>query len=271
MREIAQPARELKLIQRILVAEFLAQLPVHSAAMAYRNSISIRDNAALHAGTTPILKMDFENFFPSIRSRDWENYCEKNGIFDRQDREISSRLLFRRAKDERILKLSIGAPSSPALSNLLLFSFDDQVATEAEKRGIAYTRYADDLTFSGQRAGMLKDMTKVVARATRDLRSPRLRVNNEKTVFVTTANRRTVTGLILANDGTVGIGRERRRLVAAKVHRALRGELDHGTLKELSGELAFVNVADKPFLRRLEDRYGIEVIRKIKAAGAQVN
>ena len=124
--------------------------------MAYRTSVSIRDNAASHAGATPILKMDFQNFFPSIRSRDWENYCSKHGVFDEDDREISSRLLFRRAKDERVLKLSIGAPSSPALSNILLFDFDVRVAAEAERRNITYTRYADDLTLTCQRADLKK-------------------------------------------------------------------------------------------------------------------
>lgn len=268
MREIAQPSRELKMLQRVLIAKYLVDLPVHSAAMAYRPSISIYDNAAAHAGSTPILKMDFKDFFPSIRSRDWESYCLKHGLLADGDREISSKLFFRRAKDERVQKLSIGAPSSPALSNILLFDFDTTIAAEAEKRGIAYTRYADDLTFSGQRAGMLRDMVKVVTRATREMRSPKLRVNEEKTVFVTTANRRTVTGLVLATDGAIGVGRERRRLISAKVHRALVGSLDVETLKELSGELAFINVADKPFIERLRAKYGNEIIKTIKSAGA---
>src|SRR3954462_15230034 len=70
LREIAQPARELKLLQRVMVAHVLAPLPVHDAARAYRKGISIRDNAKPHAGNGPVLKMDFEDFFPSIQSAD---------------------------------------------------------------------------------------------------------------------------------------------------------------------------------------------------------
>lgn len=268
VREIAQPARELKLVQRVLISKLLADLPVHPAAKAYRSGMSILDNAAIHAGNTPILKMDFVDFFPSIRGQDWATYCDRVNLLDDADKEISTRLFFRRAKDERLLKLSIGAPSSPALSNLLLFQFDEAIAAEAQRRGINYTRYADDLTFSGQRAGMLKDMVKIVAKITREVRSPKLKVNHQKTVFITTSRRRVVTGVTLANDGGVGVGRDRRRLISSKVHHASLGKLGFEMLRELSGELAFVNVVDPQFLETLKARYGDDVLVTIKAAGA---
>ena len=69
------------------------------------------------------------------------------------------------APGDRRLKLAIGAPSSPMLSNIHLKSFDDIVFREARERQIVYTRYADDITFSGQRIGMLKDMIGVVTKA----------------------------------------------------------------------------------------------------------
>src|SRR5690349_9067277 len=116
MREIAQPARELKLLQRVLVEKLLAQLPIHDAARAYRVGMSIRDNAAPHCGGGPILKMDFRDFFPSIRSTDWEAYCAEHNLLTPEDRKIASAIFFRRRKGERVLRLSIGAPSSPSLS-----------------------------------------------------------------------------------------------------------------------------------------------------------
>jgi RNA-directed DNA polymerase len=84
MREIAQPAREVKMLQRILIDHLLLTLPVHHAARAYRKGLSIRDNAAPHAGSHPILKMDFKDFFPSIRSSDWEKHCNENNILERK-------------------------------------------------------------------------------------------------------------------------------------------------------------------------------------------
>lgn len=211
MREIAQPAREVKLLQRAIVGRVLANLPIHNAARAYRQGLSIRDNASPHSGNSPILKMDFKDFFPSIRSADWEQYCARNAVLGAEDIRYTSQILFRRVKGEHLLKLSIGAPSSPSLSNILLFDFDGLVAGEAAKRGIFYTRYADDMTFSGQRIGMLKDMVKVVEHSARHIERPKLVVNIEKTTFVSASMRRTVTGVVLANDGTLSLGRIKKK------------------------------------------------------------
>lgn len=264
MREIAQPARELKFIQRIIVRTILADLPVHSAARAYRQGMSIRDNAMVHSGHGPILKMDFENFFPSIRATDWLNYCRTNAVLDQQNAELTARLLFRRKRGERLLKLSIGAPSSPMLSNLLLYQFDELVSAGAAKRGIQYTRYADDMTFSGQRIGMLRDMLQVVPDVARQIKRPRLKVKPEKTTFVTTSTRRVVTGVTLSNDGTVGLGHRRKRLIRAKVHHAALGKLSSEEMLILAGELAFVNVVEKEFLDRLRVKYGDSIIDTIR-------
>ena len=178
------------ILQGAIVIRVLGNLPIHDAAKAYRQGLSIRDNAKPHSGNGPILKMDFKDFFPSIRSADWEQYCTRNAILMGNDISYTSQILFRRVTGEHLLKLSIGAPSSPSLSNILLFDFDGLVAGEAAKRGIYYTRYADDMTFSGQRVGMLKDMVKVVEHSARQIGRPNLSVNGEKTTFVTASMRR---------------------------------------------------------------------------------
>lgn len=263
-REIAQPAREVKLLQRILIGRILSNLPVHDAARAYRSGMSIRDNAGPHAGSGPILKMDFVDFFPSIRSDDWIAYCEKKGLLSEEDRVITARVFFRRKKNEHVHKLSIGAPSSPALCNILLYEFDEVITAAAAQRGIAYTRYADDLTFSGQRLGMLKDMIQVVERATRQINSPKLKVHPGKTTFITSSRRRVVTGVTLANDGALSVGRERKRRISAAVHRASLGQLPAERLAILAGELAFVNVVEPNFLDRLRQRYSEQTIKSIQ-------
>lgn len=263
-REIAQPAREVKLLQRILVEKIIKFLPVHDAAKAYRNGVSIKDNAALHAGSGPILKMDFRDFFPSIKSTDWEKYCEYNNVLDVSDRTISSQILFQKRKGESTLRLSIGSPSSPILCNILLFNFDVMIQNEAEKRGIKYSRYADDLTFSGQRIGFLKDMINLVKRSVHQLEYPNLTINDEKTTFVTASRRRVVTGVTLSNDGTLSIGRERKRLLSAQVHHAKLLRLLPDEIAKLSGLLAYVNVVEPEFIEWLREKYGNEIIEKIR-------
>ena len=76
-RHMAQPAREVKALQRALVKHYLEKLPIHSSAMAYERGTSIRLNAERHAKVNgPILKLDFRDFFPSIRPSDWIAYAK---------------------------------------------------------------------------------------------------------------------------------------------------------------------------------------------------
>lgn len=264
-REIAQPAREVKLLQRVLLATYLVKCRVHASAYAYVKGRSIGDNATLHLNDSPILKMDFRDFFPSIKASDWASYCARNGVFsDVEDIENSANLLFRRAKGERTLKLSIGAPSSPMLSNILLFDLDTEVSLEADKRGITYSRYADDLTFSGQRIGMLNDMVGVVKDVARRLREPRLTVNDDKTVFATKAGRRKVTGLVLTNENRVSLGRDWKRKVSAQLHHASQGTLNQSQMQHLAGNLSYANSVEPEFLRRMETKYGNSVVDPIR-------
>lgn len=265
MREIAHPARELKAIQRWLLRTHLYALPVHPSARAYVPGSSIERNARAHAGDTPILKMDFRDFFPSIRQADWYAYGTKHGLFpDDGDLDRVGALLFWRKKGERVHRLSIGAPTSPHISNVLLYEFDTFVSKEAERRGISYTRYADDLTFSGQRLGMTKDMVGVVAEGIRHIGRPKLRINDEKTTFVTAASQRKVTGVVLGNDGSIGIDRATKRLIRAKVDWARKGRLSDESLRSLCGFLAYAKVVDPDFLQSLSNTYGADLIRRIQ-------
>lgn len=263
MREIAQPARELKALQYALIDLILKDLPVHASATAYRTGKSILDNARVHQGNSAILKLDFKDFFPSIHSVDWRKYCAKHELLDSQDVEVSSQVLFRRAKREKTLKLSIGAPSSPVLSNILMFDFDSRVADECAKRRVNFTRYADDITFSGQRIGILKDMLKVVQVAIRETVCPRLHINPKKTNFVTTKYRRSVTGIVLSNDGEAGIGREKLRLLRARVFRALKGHCDEDEMRSLGGYLAFVQGVDFSSFAKIQEKYGASAISQL--------
>tara|TARA_R100001086_G_scaffold73205_1_gene35271 strand:- start:542 stop:1489 length:948 start_codon:yes stop_codon:yes gene_type:complete len=265
-RIISQPAIEVKALQRGLIEILLCKLPVHEAATAYRPGISIKDNASRHAGDGPILKMDFKDFFPSIKKRDWLAYCEETGaLVDLEDIQLASSLMFQKPHDSSVLRLAIGAPSSPFLSNALMWNFDQAVSAEVGKDHVTYTRYADDLTFSAARTGHLVNVEKIVRSTLRALKYPKLTVNVEKTTRVTRKYGRKVTGLTLTNDGKISIGRERKRLIHAAVHHASQGKLDECALGELKGILGFVNSAEPSFMDTLRARYGATLIRSIQA------
>ena len=264
-RVISQPARELKALQRILTAELLSKLPVHPAATAYRPGVSIRANAAAHAPNGPILKYDFKDFFPSITSKDWRNYCENNHVFDNdEDLWISTNILFQKRRGESRLTLAIGAPYSPSISNILMRDFDSTVSALVAKDYVTYTRYADDLTFSARRTGYLTVVDKILKKTLRDMKSPSLTLNPSKTAIATTKYKRFVTGLVLTNDGAVSLGHDRKRKIRATVHHVTLGKLSERQLAELAGMLAFVNDVEPQFLAKLERTYGVDLIQKIK-------
>lgn len=271
-RTISQPARELKAIQRALLEGYLKDLPVHQAAMAYRAEHSIRDNALAHVENGPILKLDFSDFFPSIRPVDWHRYCDDRGLFkDEEERRQTTRILFHYSKQKGTLCLAIGAPTSPHLSNLLMFEFDAAISAAVSEDYVTYTRYADDLTFSAKRTGYLVNVEKQTKKILKKLSWPRrLQINASKTVLATRRYHRQVTGLVLSNQSQVSIGHERKRRISAAVHHALHGKLTTEQLAQLSGMLAFVNAVEPTFLAILEKKYGSAVLGQIKAAPRQL-
>jgi RNA-directed DNA polymerase len=265
-RIIAQPAKELKALQRALVNLYLSRLPVHPSAMAYVLGRSIRMNAATHAENGPILKLDLRNFFPSIRSSDWMAYCADHDLFDDPaDRRASARILFRRERGAHVHRLSIGAPSSPLISNLLMYEFDREIAATVAKDFVTYTRYADDMTFSAKRTGFLTGVEKAVRHALATLRYPRLYLNDDKRVLATTKYRREITGLIITNDNLVSLGRDRKRLLRAQIHRFRLGELDRSASVRLAGHMAFAFDVEPAFFARMERVFGKETLAALRA------
>ena len=260
-RLISQPAKEVKILQRLFAAEYLKDLPVHPAAMAYEKGTSIRENADRHSPNGPMLKLDFSQFFPSIRARDWAAYAEQHAILeDADDRELAGSLLFHHAKGSSTLRLAIGAPTSPHLSNLLMYEFDRQMFDKASGEVVTYTRYADDLTFSAKRTGYLQPIEKLVRQTLRDIDFPKLKLNDQKRVFATRKYRRMVTGIILTNENRLSIGRDRKKLIRSMIHHYVEKKLPVGELPRLRGLLAFAKDVEPEFVLRMTVKYGAETL-----------
>ncbi|MFL9994667.1 retron St85 family RNA-directed DNA polymerase [Paraburkholderia sediminicola] len=252
-REVAQPAREVKAIQRWLIQELRPQLPVHDAVAAYEPGMSIRKNAERHLHSRFMLKMDFSNFFPSISAEalrlHLEVYCgDKYSLADRQVIVRACTWLPRR---NSALQLCIGAPSSPLLSNSVMYEFDCAISARAQDEGVVYTRYADDITLSSSDRGVLSDYEDFVSETLAALAYPRVKVNRRKTVHASRAGRRVVTGIVLTPDGGISVGRDRKRLARSMFHRRTLGVLTADESAELDGLLAFIDSVEPGFSDRL--------------------
>ena len=262
-REIAQPTKEIKFLQRMLVKHELATLPIHDAAVAYRAGRSIADHARPHAQGRYLLKLDFRNFFPSIKWSSLAHRLARDTQYTKVELWILGNLLCRKAKSTGVHQLSIGAPSSPHVSNYVLNEFDSKLTDFCSSRAVRYTRYADDLALSTNTPGALDVVDQEVRHLLEELDYLGLQLNEEKSVNVSRKRRRILVGLTLSNDGKASIGREAKRQLRGAIHRAALGTLHPADLSYLQGRLAFTYAIDPLFVDQLLARYGFSSIADI--------
>lgn len=262
-RLISQPTAELKYFQRFLIRVELAELPIHNASVAYRRGYSIRNHAVPHAGSRYLLKLDFKDFFPSLKASAIKFQLSRDANYSPEDLNVLCQLLCRKPAGNQDLCLSIGAPSSPFLSNYLLHPFDVLIGDFCRSRGVVYTRYADDLAFSTSTAHILDEVEGHVRFALRELPSLGLTLNESKTVNVSTKFRRSLVGLTLANDGAVSIGRAQKRILRSAVHSVTRGLALEMPISRLQGLLANAYGVDPVWVVSLCERYGFPDISSI--------
>jgi RNA-directed DNA polymerase len=158
-RLVEEPLYLLKSVQRRILGEILNNIVPHPAACAFRSSRSIVDYAAAHVGQEVVLHLDLKNFFPSIPASRVHAMFTTLGYPDEVARLITglctSTVPFRiyhqkpGGQSYSTPHLPQGAPTSPALANLAAFHLDCRLSAAASSVGAAYTRYADDLAFSG--------------------------------------------------------------------------------------------------------------------------
>lgn len=265
-RVIAHPSKKLKIYQKKLVKLLEEFLPIHDAAFAYRRGIGIKHNARYHSQSNYLLKMDFMNFFNSISPEMLLNLIEKKGIeLDKSDPFLLRQTLFCNLRKQvgGKLFLSVGAPSSPFVSNAIMYSFDNILTSICKERKIFYSRYADDLTFSTKVKGALFDIPSIVKSVLFEEFAGGVTVNESKTVFSSKAHNRHVTGVTITNDNELSIGRKRKRYIASLIHKYTISELPEEDVEHLRGLLAFASDIESTFTEKMIKKYSREVIESI--------
>lgn len=256
-RLISHPAREVKALQRALIQWMSDKFPIHDCATAYKRGGSIALNAAQHVNNGPIMKMDFKNFFPSIKSHDWIRFIkEKQLLLSDFDCELTRTIFFHKRANMVDLRLAIGAPSSPFISNILMYDFDYFVHEKTKEEKITYTRYADDLTFSSARAWNLRDVEPIIKKAIKDCCFSNLELNKEKTKVITKKYRRLVTGVTIANQGYISVGRSKRRELRAIMNRLSKRQMPEQDPTYVLGSLGFLASIEPNYFLSLKEKYG---------------
>ena len=232
-RWIEAPKPLLKRVQRRLLEKFLYQAKPHSVAHGFYPGRSILTNASSHSGKAWVLSCDLKDFFPSTKQAMVETVLNRFHGFGEEARAAVLRLVCRRGA------LPQGAPTSPHLANLAFLDGDEKLSDLAGDHGLTYTRYADDMTFSGD--ALPDDLEDKIAEIVAPVG---YRLAKGKTKRMGRHQCQKVTGLVV-NEGVKLPRAQRRRL------RAIRRDLDtkgvdfalarsgYRSASELAGHLAF--------------------------------
>jgi len=237
-RKLSVPDLILKGVQKSIADNILVQFPVSRYAKAYKVGSSVQRNAQPHIGKKKLLKLDIEGFFDHILYSQVKDivFCEEK--FAEPIRILLTMLCYYKES------LPQGAPTSPAITNIIMFDFDETVGAFCNKKNIAYTRYCDDMTFSGD-----FDEGEVITFVKKELFKLGLFLKNRKTVVLPASKRQTVTGIVV--NEKLNITKEYKRNIRQEMYYIQKFGMDEhlnklgisdkrGYLLSLKGRISFV-------------------------------
>ncbi|WP_448702526.1 retron St85 family RNA-directed DNA polymerase [Mucilaginibacter sp. AW1-3] len=244
LRVISQPSKKLKGLQSWILFFILNKLQVSSSCKGFEKGTSISDNAEPHKLSNVIMSIDLLDFFPSVKWHMVYSVFKSIGYNSTISTILTNLCTFNGT-------LPQGGPCSPKLANLILWKLDLRIQGYVGKRGVTYTRYADDLTFSGFNPYKLVQIYPVVKSIIKD---EKFNINYNKTHVAGAARAKKVTGLIISEDN-YGIGMKKLKIVRAKIHHLTlnKEQKNLALLNEVKGWLAFINSVDKKRLHMLNE------------------
>lgn len=192
LRTIYEPNPTLKHIQRVILDTILNQESISKYAKAYHPGISLKDNALPHVNKKIILKLDIKDFFDNIDFLDIYNSCFSIEYFPKS---IGMLLTYLCCYDEHLPQ---GAPTSAYISNLVMKSFDEEIGFWCEEKNINYTRYSDDMTFSGD-----FNPSEIIKKVGESLKNLGLELNKKKIHIITNSSSQSVTGVVVNQKAQV--------------------------------------------------------------------
>jgi RNA-directed DNA polymerase len=249
-REIHAPCAELKKLQNRILKNGFDHVPMSRSAHGFHCKRSILTNATPHSGKACVVNVDIDSFFQTTGH---------NLIFQATAHLANRHLSYgaRHALADILSHngvLPTGAPTSPAIGNLVLRGADAAIAKAASRNGIDYTRYADDLTFSGHR-----HTVKILPFVEKVLGQLGYKLNSKKTNIYRRGRRQMVTGLVVNEKPNLPRGALKK--LRAAVHAAANGKVPHWNgqpinKNQLAGRIALLNLVNQEKAAKLKAKLG---------------
>jgi retron-type reverse transcriptase len=267
-RRIAAPRAPLRKIQRKILDEILAKIPVHDACHGFVEGRSTVTNAKPHEKAAIVVKLDLRDFFPSVHYRRVRGLFEHIGYGEEVAAALAGLTTYRPKLGAKVVwpgMMPQGAPTSPAIANLVCRRLDQRLAKLATKYGAVYTRYADDLTFSFAQVPDVK-LGRFLWWADAICQQEGFSERDDKRRILRAKHQQRVTGLVV--NEKVNVPRKDRRRFRAILHNCAK----HGVASQakghedfpayLAGYAAYVHMVDP----KLGKQYLDEVSRLLGEA-----
>lgn len=203
-RNIEEPLPDLKFMQHWILGNILEKIVVSPYAKAFVKKRSVKENARFHRAQNVVVTMDIKDFFPTINLREVVNIFYDLGYTKDVANFIAHLCCYN-------YSLPQGAPTSPYLSNVKMKKFDDKVVEYSKSLGIRYTRYADDISLSGNfnPHNVIKCLSSLVF-------EEGLVINSEKTRVAYKNSRQEITGIVV--NSHMQISKVQRKKIRQEVY-----------------------------------------------------
>jgi len=281
LRLIEAPLPRLKAVQRRVLDGLLNTLPCHEAAHGFVPGRNVATNATVHAGQDFVIRFDLRDFFPSIGRARIAATFRTLGYSDAVVERLTTLCIARtpapireRLREDGSIDadgarrlasphLPQGAPTSPALANLCAFPLDLRLDGLAHRFGARYTRYADDLVFSGP-STLRRDQRELRAWVQAIVEDEGFRLRRDKTRAMPSGGRQQVTGVVV--NTKPNLAREDFDRLKAELHRLgtstnVDPELRSAVLGRLAWARQFLAPSRVEKLQRMLDAIAFDAMR----------
>lgn len=234
-RNICEPSSNLKQIQKRILTNILNNKSISKYAKAYHKGVGLKDNAIPHINKEMILKLDIKDFFENISFVDIYNSCFSIEYFPKS---VGMILTYLCTYDNHLTQ---GSPTSAYISNLVMKEFDEELGNWCNLKNISYTRYSDDMTFSGE-----FNPSELIVKVRKMLYKLGLELNNNKIHIVHKSSSQKVTGIVVNEKLQVNI----------KYRNKIRQEIYYIKKFGLSSHMkkSDINIESKKYLNKLYER-----------------
>lgn len=232
----------------------------HNDSYAYVHGRRTLDAVKRHQANESLwfMKTDFSKFFDSFTKNGFMDLITRIAPFCYVDRELLAKVL-----DKCFYNgcLPQGSPMSPTLTNIVMIPFDVKMHSVADRMGLVYTRYCDDILFSSKNRFEPAKVQELLNQVIAETSMP-LKIKPQKTRYGSRKGRNWNLGLMLNADNKITVGHETKKQFKAAMHRMIMSESeDRGNIREIRGLLSYYKSVEPEYfaylIRKYTEKFGI--------------